>query len=108
LLLISGLGAAGCSTSGGGCAGQCGPPFQLQVVFRPGTPADLAAAAMQRCQAEPIVVRVGRVRRLHGLGGPSGSLIATVFTKAMSGSRPQRLLKCLRMSSSVTTAGFPD
>jgi hypothetical protein len=99
---------AGCSKNGGGCGGQCGPPFQLQVVFRPGTPTDSAVAAMQRCRAEPVVVRVGRVRRLHGQGEPSGSLTATIFTRSMLGSRPVRLMKCLRMSPSVTSAGFPD
>jgi hypothetical protein len=101
-LALAATGATGCSTNGGGCGGQCGPPFQVQVTFRPGTTTDSALAAMRRCQGEPIVVRVGRVSRRRGF------LTATVFTKSMSGSRPIRLLDCLRLSRAVRSAGFPD
>lgn len=106
LLLVPGLlGTAGCSTES--CGGQCGPPFQLQVIFRPGTPNVAAIAAMQKCREEP-VVGIGRVRRFTGLGEPEGSLTATVFTRSMQGSRLGHLLSCLDRSSVVTSASFPD
>ena len=34
------------------CAGQCGPPFQLQVDFRHGTSKQEAIAGMRKCQAD--------------------------------------------------------
>jgi hypothetical protein len=106
LLLVPGLlGAAGCSTES--CGGQCGPPFQLQVIFRPGTPNVAAIAAMYRCREEP-VVGIGRVGRFSGLGEPEGSLTATVFTRSMQGSRLGHVLSCLDRSSVVTSASFPD
>ena len=66
LLLVPGLlGTAGCST--GSCGGQCGPPFQMQVIFRPGTPNVAAVAAMYKCRGGP-VMSIGHVRRLTDPG----------------------------------------
>ena len=90
LLLVPGLlGTAGCSTES--CGGQCGPPFQLQVIFRSGTPNVAAIAAMYKCREES-VVGIGRVRRFTGLGEPGGRLTATVFSRSMQGSWLRHLL----------------
>jgi len=93
------------------CGGQCGPPFQLQVIFRPGTTTAAAAAAMDGCAADPLVMRIGRVYRFHGPADaePPGSLTATVYTRVMgAGRREVHLLTCLRQSPSVISADYPD
>lgn len=85
--LLSGLAACGQSTEP--CAGQCGPPFQLQVTFRSGISAQAAAAAMSNCASKPFVVRIGSVTRAPGSPAP---LTATVYTEAMRGHQTDRLL----------------
>jgi hypothetical protein len=106
LLLVLGLlGTAGCSSES--CGGQCGPPFQLQVIFRPGTPNVAAVAAMLKCRGDS-VVRIGQVRRYTDLGEPKGSLVATVFTRSMQGRGLGRVLNCLNKSPAVIGASFPD
>lgn len=114
LLAASMLVVTGCA--GQSCAGQCGPPFQMQVVFRPGTTTQAAASAMTPCAANPQVVRIGHVHRFHGASGaePPGSLTATVYTRSLfprtrTGRQQQgHLFACLRQSPTVTSAGFPD
>lgn len=92
------------------CGGQCGPPYQAQVVFRPGTSAGTAAAAMSACAWKPFVVRAGRVDRFRGPRGaaPPGALTATVYTESMASHDSVRLLACLRRSHAVISAGYPD
>jgi hypothetical protein len=97
------LTASGCSSTQS-CAGQCGPPFHLQVVFRHGTSQQAAVAAMRRCQADPLVIRVGRPRP-----GAPGQWTAVIFTKKMEfGPANVPLLSCLRRSPAVTSASWPD
>jgi hypothetical protein len=96
--LVSGLAACGQST--GACAGQCAPPFQLQVTFRSGTSAQAAAAAMNNCASKPFVVRIGRLQN------STASLNAMVYTEAMHGHQNDHLLACLRRSPSVIQAGY--
>jgi hypothetical protein len=99
------LAAAGCSTKS--CAGQCGPPFQLQVVFRQGTSRQAAIAAMRKCQADPLVVRIGRPYRSGS--GTSGQWAAVIYTKKMLfGPAHIPLLTCLHRSPAVVQASWPD
>ena len=99
------LAAAGCSTKS--CAGQCGPPFQLQVVFRQGTPKQAAVAAMRKCQANPLVIRIGQPYR-HRSGTP-GQWTAVIYTKRMPiGSSHIPLLTCLHRSPALMQASWPD
>ena len=99
------LTASGCSTQS--CAGQCGPPFQLQVVFRHGTSQQAAIAAMRRCQADPLVIRIGRPRQPRP--GAPGQPTAVIFTKKMEfGPANTPLLTCLRGSPAITSASWPD
>jgi len=99
------LAASGCSTKS--CAGQCGPPFQLQVLFRQGTSNQVATAAMRRCQANPIVIRIGRPYRPRS--GTPGQWTAVIYTKKMPiGSTHVPLLTCLRRSPAVMQASWPD
>lgn len=104
-LVLGLLATAGCSSES--CGGQCGPPFQLQVIFRPGTANVAAAAAMLKCRGEA-VVRIGQVRRFTDPGEPKGSLVATVFTKSMQGRRLSHVVNCLKGETAVTSATFPD
>lgn len=67
VLLAAVLSVGDCGQS---CGGQCGPPYQLQVVFRPGTPQEVAVAALRRCAADRLVARIGNVRSFHGPGEP--------------------------------------
>jgi hypothetical protein len=106
LLLVPGLlGAAGCGTES--CGGQCGPPWQFQVIFRPGTSTVTAAAIMRKCRGQP-VVRVGQVHRNSDLGEPTGSLTATLFTRTRQGRRLRQVLNCTKRSPSVTSIDFLD
>ncbi len=106
LLLAVVLTAGGC---GQACAGQCGPPYQLQVVFRTGTTRAAAVAVLQGCSSDPLVARIGNVRRFHGPGEPPGSLTATIYTRSMPiGAQHVHLLACLHSSPSVTQASWPD
>ena len=106
LLLVPGLlASAGCSTER--CGGQCGPPFQMQVIFRPGTPNVAAFAAMYKCRGEP-VVRIGQVHRFTDPGEPKGSLTATNFTRSMQGSGLGRVVNCLNRSPAVISTTFLD
>jgi len=106
VLLAAVLAVGGC---GQACGGQCGPPYQLQVIFRAGTPREMAVAALRRCAGDPLVARTGNVRRFRGPGAPSGSLTATIYTHAMPiGARHVPLLACLRRSPSVSQASWPN
>jgi hypothetical protein len=99
------LTATGCSTQS--CAGQCEPPFRLQVVFRHGTSQQAAIAAMRRCQADPVVIRIGRPRQ--PAAGAPGQPTAVIFTKKMEfGPANTPLLTCLRHSPAVISASWPD
>jgi hypothetical protein len=99
------LTASGCSTQS--CAGQCGPPFHLQVVFRHGTSQQAAIAAMRRCQADPLVIRIGRPHRSRP--GAPGRWTAIIFTKKIEfGPTNVPLLTCLHRSPAVTSASWPD
>ena len=100
------LTASGCSVKS--CAGQCGPPFQLQVDFRHGTAKQDAIAAMRKCQANPLVIRIGQPYRSHSPASP-GQWAAIIYTKKMpTGPAPIPLLTCLRHSPTVTMASWPD
>jgi hypothetical protein len=92
------------------CGGQCGPPFQLQVIFRPGTRLQAAGARMKACAWKPFVTGVGRVRDFHSpaLAEPPGSRIAMIYTQSMTSSRNLRLLHCLRRWRQVSSASYPD
>jgi hypothetical protein len=96
---------SGCSAQS--CSGQCGPPFQLQVVFRHGTSRQAAIAAMRRCQADPLVIRIGQPYRPRP--GAPGQWTAVIFTKKLGfGPAKIPLLTCLRRSPAVTSAAWPD
>jgi hypothetical protein len=108
LLITAGvLLAAGCGATRLPCAGQCGAPYQLDVVFRPGATRTAATAALRTCQANPTVVRLGRLHPWHS-GQLAPRLSATVFTRSMAGGNTASLARCLRASDAVLGVGFPD
>ena len=103
------LTAAACGTSVQACAGQCRPPFQLQVIFRPGTAKQTAAAAMRKCQADPLVIRIGQPHRRPDSPAAPGQWTAIIYTRKMLfGPKPVPLLTCLHHSPAVTSASWPD
>jgi hypothetical protein len=101
------LSAAACGTVQA-CGGQCGPPFQLQVTFRPGISKQAAATAMRKCQAAPLVIRIGQPYRSHSPGTPSQWAAIIYTTKLPIGAQHIPLLTCLRRSAAITSAGWPD
>jgi hypothetical protein len=101
------LTATACGSSQGGCGGQCGPPFQLQVTFRPGTARQAAVAAMRKCHADPLVIRIGQPYRSRSPGTP-GQWTAIIYTTKMLFNGPVPLLTCLHHSPVVTGASWPD
>ncbi|MGH3158243.1 MAG: hypothetical protein ACRDNF_16935 [Streptosporangiaceae bacterium] len=109
LLTVPVFGLAACGTTEA-CAGQCGPPFQAQVIFRPGTSTRMAAAVMSNCAWKPFVIRFGDVSPFGGpkSAEPPGSVAATVYTKSLFSRQSDRLLACLHRSPSVISAGYPD
>jgi hypothetical protein len=101
------LTATACGTAQPVCAGQCEAPFQLQVTFRPGTTKQAALVAMSKCQANPLVIRIGQLQPVRS--GVPGRWTAVIYTRSMpigAGNIP--LLTCLHRSQSVLTAGWPD
>jgi hypothetical protein len=99
------LAASGCSTRS--CAGQCRPPFQLQVDFRQGTSKQAAVAAMRKCQANPLVIRIGQPYRPRS--ATPGQWTAVIYTKKIPlGASHIPLLTCLHRSPAVMQASWPD
>lgn len=94
----------GSSTSATACAGQCAPPYELQVVFRAGTMHSTAQNVLTSCAGhDPVVISVGTLRDL----GDAGST-ATIYTHAFGNTaQTSGLLKCLR-SSGVAMAAWPN
>ena len=96
--------SCGSGTSATACAGQCAPPYELQVDFRTGTTHAAAQEVLTSCAGhDPVVIRVGTLRDL----GDAGSM-ATIYTHVFGNTaQTSGLLKCLR-SSGVAMAGWPD
>jgi hypothetical protein len=85
------------------CAGQCEPPYVLQVIFARGTTAATAAKILRTCaDHDPVVIRVGAVRK-RGVESQA-YIYAHVFGDT---ARTAGLLRCLR-SARVAGAGWPD
>ncbi len=104
LAVTASLAGSGCATATQvGCAGQCGPPYELQVFFKAGTSRQAADSVLTRCGGNRVVIRVGKLLPLG-----QGQSTAMVYTRVLGYSaRTSALLKCLR-SSGVASAGWPD
>src|SRR3954452_13005137 len=93
-----------CSSSSApaACAGQCKPPYRLEVFFRPGVTDADARRVVDQCASgstiylrQQVTTRAGRVR-------------ITVFTREMAFTgAPRELQDCLRSSPKVVGAGWP-
>lgn len=103
LALSALVGINGCGSAPIACAGQCAPPYELQVDFHPGTTHNTAQKLLASCaDHDPVVIRAGKLRDLGG-----GISQAMIYTHVLGDtSRTTRLLKCLR-SSGIATAGWP-
>jgi hypothetical protein len=105
---VAALAVTGVTSCGAGanvtCAGQCAPPYELQVDFHPGTSLAAAEHILSLCaDHDPVVIRTGKVE--DEASGWRRALIYThVFGKT---ARTARLLNCLR-SSGAAEAGWPD
>ena len=97
--------SCGSSTSASACAGQCAPPYELQVDFDAGTTHAIAQKVLTSCAGHnPVVIRVGTLRDLGGDVGSTAIIYTHVFGDT---AQTTGLLKCLR-SSGVATASWPD
>ena len=89
------------------CAGQCGPPYELMVLFQPGTTHAAAQQLLTSCtDHNPVVIRVGPL----GVD-PAGLSRAFIYTQVFGPRNPSRtagLLTCLRHSSLTYEVGWPD
>jgi hypothetical protein len=106
LMVSSALAAAtlaitGCGTSTTSCAGQCSAPYQLDVLFKPATPAAAARAVLAGCGHDPVVIRIGK---LSGRSQPAAIIYTHVGYRQP---RTSALLKCLRSAPSVQAAAWP-
>ena len=100
------LGAALYLANGGStnaCAGQCAPPYVLQVDFHPGTTPAAARRLLTRCAARnPAVIRIGSLRE-----SGAGSSRAMVYTRVLGPTaRTSGLLRCLQ-STGTASAAWP-
>src|SRR5215472_15296071 len=79
------------------CAGQCGPPYLLDVYFRRGTSRQAARNALKPCAADPVVIRIGPA------GTMGGQLTVALDNRVIGiGPRSDGLLACLHRASLVT------
>lgn len=99
-------GAAACGTGGlpTACAGQCRPPYQLQVNFTAGTSHATAGKVIASCtEGNSAVIRI-QLRYF-----PNGVGRAVIYTRVFAGAkRADQLQKCLRSSGVVATAAWPS
>lgn len=102
--VLMSVASCGSSTSATACAGQCAPPYELQVDLRAGITHATAQKVLTSCAGhDPVVIRIGTLRDL----GDAGST-ATIYTHVFGNTaQTSGLLKCLR-SSGVATAAWPD
>jgi len=85
------------------CAGQCRPPYELDVFFAAGTSTPTAEAVLQMCRDEPGVLRVGALKPQNG-----SVLWGVVWTQKLGNAKNEPLLACLGTSSSVRSTGWPS
>jgi hypothetical protein len=106
-LALAVVGVTACTSSPAAptaCAGQCAPPFELDVYFRSGTPDATAQAILSACAArDPVVIRIGAVDDMQG-----GQSSAVVYTRDFASAKTNKLVKCLESSSRVAMAAWPD
>ena len=97
--------SAGCGSGSVICAGQCRAPYELDVVFVPGTSIPTAKAVLQMCGHEPDVVRVGALKIQNGQ-----VLWGVIWTHKLGSRKNEPLLTCLGSSPSVRirSTGWPD
>lgn len=96
-------GLAGCESAPVICAGQCIPPFQLSVAFKPGTSPQAASSELRQCsRGDANVIRVVE------LPPANGQPRATIYTGSMPKSGRDRLQKCLAAEPRVLSALWPD
>jgi hypothetical protein len=88
------------------CAGQCGPPFQLQVVFQQGISKRAAITAMSTCRTDPVIIRIGQPHRVSPSSPTQWN--ATIYTKKIGRAATHSLLACLRHSPAVLNAAWPS
>jgi hypothetical protein len=97
-------GLASCARAPEACAGQCAPPYELQVGFQPGTRAAQAESVLKACaDGNPVVIRIGALQ-VHGEQSQ-----ALIYTHAFGNSkRTDGLIDCLRASDLTEGVGWPD
>jgi hypothetical protein len=95
---------SGCGSAPVICAGQCAPPYELQVDFQPGTTHAAAENLLASCaDHNSVVVRIGTLR------AAGGAIQAAVYTQVIGDTpRTAGLLRCMRASGLVVSAGWPD
>jgi hypothetical protein len=86
------------------CGGQCTAPYQLDVVFQPGTSTVAAQRTMAECATLPTVIRLAGVRRV-GNDQLQGRIYTTTMDRS-SATRP--LLTCLDNQRATVGAAWPD
>ena len=87
------------------CAGQCQPPYVLDVLFQTTTAVSTAQAVLDGCAANKTVIRVEAVRSPNVGERPEGH----IYTRDI-GEKPATtpLLECLRRQPEVSAAAWPD
>ena len=101
---LSLIGVTSCASATVTCAGQCAPPYELEVSFHPGTTHATAEKVLRACaDHNPVVISIGKLQ--NQASGWSRALIYThVFGKT---TQTAGLLKCLK-SSGLAFAAWPD
>lgn len=86
------------------CAGQCGPPWQVQVIFNKGVSATEANSAVRRCEhASDFISASAPVRRP---GSFNGLYVTTIETRTWDSAEATQLSDCLHQSPAVGGVGM--
>ncbi len=91
------------------CASPCtgGPPYALQVMFRPGTTTQAATATLHKCATGSVVERIGRLTTAQPSPSTKPYLTTSIYTHTASVSHTGALLTCLHHAPTVQGAAFP-
>ena len=96
-------GLAGCESAPVICAGQCIPPFELSVTFKPGTPPQAVSSELRLCTC-----RDANLISVAELAPVDGGFLSVIYTHTMPKLGPDRVLKCLYAEPDVLSAAFAD
>lgn len=96
----------GTQNAGQICAGQCGPPWHVEVMFNKGVTATEANSAVKRCEHAPDFISASAPIRRPG--SFQDLYITTIETRTWDSAEATQLSDCLHRSPAVGGVGVAD